>query len=187
MSGRFQSNLVERNQFDRPGGLKNRLNQKELIYIKDSFKLHDTNKTNEIDIDELKQALDKFGIEYSNDESLQKIFNDAEKNGSTNLDFDQLINAITSRMEDIDSMSELQKVFCLFLGDENVDKIEFKHIRKECPFLTDEEIKEMIEKADEDKDGKINFEEFDSVITPPGEMLFTVMPRFERVSARFFI
>ena len=98
MTGIFQSNLVERNQFDRPGGLKNRLNQKELIYIKDSFKLHDTNKTNEIDIDELKQALDKFGIEYSNDESLQKIFNDAEKNGSTNLDFDQLINAITSRM-----------------------------------------------------------------------------------------
>ena len=62
-------------------------------------------------------------------------------------------------------MSELQKVFCLFLGDENVDKIEFKHIRKECPFLTDEEIKEMIEKADEDKDGKINFEEFHKIVT----------------------
>ena len=68
-------------------------------------------------------------------------------------------------MSDIDSMNEIQKVFLLFLGDENVDKIEFRHIRRECPGLTDEEIKEMIEKADEDKDGKVNFEEFHKIIT----------------------
>ena len=165
MLGRFQTNLLDRKQFDRPGELKHHLNQKDLKYIKDSFKENDTDKKNEIDIDELKQALDKFGIEYADDEAFQKIFNDAEKNGSIHIDFDELINMVTSRMSDIDSMNELQKVFCLFLGDENVDKIEFRHIRKECPGLTDEEIKEMIEKADEDKDGKINFEEFHKIVT----------------------
>ena len=165
MLGRFQTNLLDRKQFDRPGELKHHLNQKDLKYIKDSFKENDTDKKNEIDIDELKQALDKFGIEYADDEAFQNIFNDAEKNGSVHIDFDELINMVTSRMSDIDSMNELQKVFCLFLGDENVDKIEFRHIRKECPGLTDEEIKEMIEKADEDKDGKINFEEFHKIVT----------------------
>ena len=165
MLGRFQTNLLDRKQFDRPGELKHHLNQKDLKYIKDSFKENDTDKKNEIDIDELKQALDKFGIEYADDEAFQNIFNDAEKNGSIHIDFDELINMVTSRMSDIDSMNELQKVFCLFLGDENVDKIEFRHIRKECPGLTDEEIKEMIEKADEDKDGKINFEEFHKIVT----------------------
>ena len=165
MSGRFQLNLVNRKQFDRPGEIKHHLNQKDLNYIKDSFKNYDTDKTREINIDELKNALDKYGIEYDNDEAFQKIFNEAEKNGSINIDFDELINIITSRMSDIDSMSELQKVFCLFLGDENVDKIEFRHIRKECPGLTDEEIKEMIERIDEDKDGKVNFEEFHKITT----------------------
>ena len=165
MSGRFQANILDRKNFDRPGEFKHHLNQKDLKFIKDSFKENDIDKKNEIDIDELKQALDKYGIEYDNDESFKKLFNDAEKNGSINIDFDELINIITSRMSDIDSMNELQKVFCLFLGDENVDKIEFRHIRKECPGLTDEEIKEMIEKADEDKDGKINFEEFHKIVT----------------------
>ena len=165
MSGRFQSNLTNCKDFDRPGEFKHHLNQKDLKFIKDSFKNHDSEKTNEIDIDELKMALDKYGIEYSDDKSFKKIFNETEKNGSANIDFDELINVVTSRMSDIDSMNELQKVFCLFLGDENVDKIEFRHIKSECPGLTDEDIKEMIEKADEDKDGKIIFEEFYKIVT----------------------
>ena len=165
MSGRFQANLLDRKNFDKPGDLIHNLKQKDLKLIKDSFYNHDVEKTNEIDIDELKQALEKYGIEYQNDESFQKIFDEAEKGGSTSIDFDEFINVVTKRMSDIDQMNELQKVFLLFLGDENVDKIEFRHIRKECPNLTDEEIKEMIEKADEDKDGKINFEEFYNIVT----------------------
>ena len=165
MSGRFRANLLDRKNFDKPSDLIHNLKQKDLKLIKDSFYNHDVEKTNEIDIDELKQALEKYGIEYQNDESFQKIFDEAEKSGSTSLDFDEFINVVTKRMSDIDQMNELQKVFLLFLGDENVDKIEFRHIRKECPNLTDEEIKEMIEKADEDKDGKINFEEFYKIVT----------------------
>ena len=133
MSGRFQANILDRKQFDRPGEFKHHLNQKNLKFIKDSFKDYDTDKTNEIDIDELKQALDKYGIEYNDDEAFQKLFNDAEKNGSANVDFGEFINVVTSRMSDIDSMNEIQKVFLLFLGDENVDKIEFRHIKKDCP------------------------------------------------------
>ena len=165
MSGRFQANIVDRKQFDRPGEFKHHLEQKDLQNIKKAFKEHDTDKNGEIDIDELKQALDKYGIKYQNDESLQKFFDEAEKNGSANIDFDEFINAVASRMADIDSMNEIQKVFCLFLGDENVDKIEFRHIKKECPWLTDEEINEMIEKVDEDKDGKVMFEEFYNIVT----------------------
>ena len=37
-------------------------------------------------------------------------------------------------------------------------KLNLDILRKIAQGLTDEEIKEMIEKADEDKDGKINFE-----------------------------
>ena len=165
MSGTFQKNLIERKQFDRPGETKQYLNQKDLKYIKDRFKENDVDKKNEIDIYELKQALDKYGIKYDENESLKKIFNDAEEKGTADVDFDQLINLIISSLVDIDDMSELLKVFVLFLGDENVDQIEFRHLKKECPTLKDEEIKEMIEKIDENKDGKVNFEEFHKIVT----------------------
>ena len=165
MSGRFQKNLIERKQFDRPGETKQYLNQKDLKYIKDCFKENDVDKKNEIDIFELKQALDKYGIKYDENESLKKIFNDAEEKGSADVDFDELINLIISSLVNIDDMSELLKVFVLFLGDENVDQIEFRHLKKECPTLKDEEIKEMIEKIDENKDGKVNFEEFHKIVT----------------------
>ena len=72
MSGRFQKNLIERKQFDRPGETKQYLNQKDLKYIKDRFKENDVDKKNEIDIYELKQALDKYGIKYDENESLKK-------------------------------------------------------------------------------------------------------------------
>ena len=81
------------------------------------------------------------------------------------VDFDELIDIITLKLSELESMEDIEKVFSLFIGEDNLDKIEFKHIKKACPVLTDEEIKEMIEKADSDKDGKINFEDFYKIIT----------------------
>ena len=159
------SGIIDRKQFDKRGDFQHLLNPKELNYIKDSFKEYDINNKNELDIDELKEALNNFGININEDESLNDMFNEAERNGKTSIDFDKLIDTITLKLSDIESMEELEKVFSLFIGKENLDKIEFRHLRKICPELKDEEIEEMIEKADTDKDGKINFEDFYNIIT----------------------
>ena len=159
------SGKIDRKQFDKRGDLQHLLNPKELKYIKDSFKEYDRDNKKELDIDQLKEALNNFGVNINDDESLNEIFNEAERNGRTSIDFDKLIDAITLKLSDIDSMEELEKVFSLFIGKENLDKIEFRHLRKICPELKDEEIEEMIEKADADKDGKINLEEFYNIIT----------------------
>ena len=156
---------IDRKRFDKRGEFRHLLNQKELKYIKDSFKDCDITKTNELDIDKLKETLIHFGIDPNNDESLQNIFDEAERNGRVGIDFDRLIDIITLKLSELDSMVDLEKVFSLFLENENTDKIEFRHLRNYCPYLTDEEIEEMIEKADIDKDGKINFEEFYEIIT----------------------
>ena len=137
----------------------------DLLFIKEQFEKNVKEKSKTIDIDELKYVLTKYGIEYDNNENFQKIFSEAEKNGSSYIDFDQFINIMTESMGEIDSMNYLQNVYLLFLGDENTDKIEPRHIKKECPWLKDEEIKEMIDKIDGDKDGKINFEEFHNITT----------------------
>ena len=165
MSGRFSSNLLDREEIIKMKDFHHHLNSKELKTIKDSFKDHDKNNANELDIDELRVELEKYGIDPYNEETLKNLFEEAERNGRVGIDFDKFIDVITLKMSDIDSMEELEKVFYLFLGEDNVDKIEFRHLRQLCPRLTDEEIEEMIKKADEDKDGKINFEEFYNIIT----------------------
>ena len=157
--------VIDRKQFDKRRDFKHLLNQKDLQYIKDSFKERDTNNTNELDIDQLRETFEKYGINIDRDESFQKLLEEAENNGRTSIDFDQLIDLITLNLSNLESMEDLEKIFSLYIGDENLDKIEFRHLRKVCPGLTDEEIKEMIEKADSDKDGKVNFEDFFNIIT----------------------
>jgi Ca2+-binding EF-hand superfamily protein len=165
MSGRFTSNLIKRKQFGIFKNTYHKLSHDTISHIKNQYQKNTTNKSKEINIEELKSELDKYGIEYENNENFQKIFSDVEKNGSSNFDFDKFINIMAESMGGIDSMNYLQKVYLLFLGEENTDKIEIRHVKKECPWLKDEEIKEMIDKIDGDKDGKINFEEFHNITT----------------------
>ena len=166
MSGRFSSNILSREEFNKDRDLQeHHLNQKELRIIKDSFKEHDKNNRNELDVDELRAELEKYGIDPNNNESLKNAFEEAERNGRAGINMEEFIDNITLKLSEKYTMEELEKIFDLFLGEDDVDKIEFQHLKKLCPYLTDEEIDEMIEKADEDKDGKINFEEFHKIIT----------------------
>ena len=164
MSGRFSSKIVDRNEFKKRNDLQHHLSQNELKYIKDTFKENDSSGAGELALEELIEVLNSYGID-TNDQSLKDLFNDAEKNGSTGIDFDQFIDIITSKLTDIDSADIFSKFFNLFLGNENVDKIEKRHIKKFCPYLKSEDIDEMFQKADTDKDEKINFEDFYNIIT----------------------
>ena len=94
---------------------------------------------------------------------------DIDKNGDANIDFDEFINMMTAKMSDKDTREDLEKVFELFLGDDNSDKIELKHLKRVCKELnenmSDEELNEMIVRADTDRDGKVSFEEFYAIMT----------------------
>ena len=135
----------------------------DLKYIKDSFKMNDTNKTSQLNIDELREALNKYGIEIEEDENLKKLFDEAEKNGKASIDFDEFINLVNLGFDVVDSPEGLKNAFCLFLGDEKVDKIEYRHLKRECPYFSDDEINTMISGMNEE--GKVDFNEFEKIIT----------------------
>ena len=56
------------------------------------------------------------------------------------------------------------QVLDLFIADDTADKIELRHLKRVAKELgenmTDDELNEMIVRADTDKDGKVSFEEF---------------------------
>ena len=148
---------------------KNGLTEDEVNEIKEAFDLFDSDKSGEIDVDELKQALKNLGIDAKN-QTLANMMADLDKDGSGKIDFDEFINMMTAKMSDRDTREDLQKVFRLFIGDDDkADKIELKHLKKVARELnenmTDEELDEMIKRADLDHDNKVSFEEFYQIMT----------------------
>ena len=144
------------------------LTEDEVLEIREAFDLFDTDKSGEIDVAELKQALLNLGIDTKN-QTLQNMLADIDKNGDANIDFDEFINMMTAKMSDKDTREDLEKVFELFLGDDNSDKIDIRHLKRVCKELnenmSDDELNEMIVRADTDRDGKVSFEEFYAIMT----------------------
>ena len=147
---------------------KNGLTEDEVIEIKEAFDLFDSDHSGTIDTEELKQALSNLGIDAKN-QTLQNMMNDIDKNQSGTIDFNEFIELMTAKMTDKDTPEDLRKVFDLFIGDDTADKIEFKHLKRVAKELgeniSDEELNEMIVRADTDRDGKVSFEEFFAIMT----------------------
>ena len=139
------------------------LPQNKINYIKNF--LNEKYSTKQIDLFELKNAFNKFGIKFNKEDSILKILEDTEVNGDSKIDFEQFIDIISSKLSDLYLEKDLVNFFSLFLGNEDSDKIEHENLKKVDTNLKNEEIEEMIKSADIDKDNKINFEEFFKIIT----------------------
>ena len=160
---------IKKAEFNPKDYEKNGLTEDEVLEIKEAFDLFDSDKSGEIDTSELKQALNNLGIDAKN-QTLQNMINDIDKNASGTIDFDEFIEMMTAKMSDKDTREDLEKVFRLFIGDDDkADKIELKHLRRVAKELnenmSDDELQEMINRADTDKDGKASFEEFYAIMT----------------------
>ena len=162
------SNAPAKTTFDTKNYEKNSLTEDEVLEIREAFDLFDTDKSGEIDVNELKQALMNLGIDTKN-QTLQNMLSDIDKNGNANIDFDEFIEMMTAKMSDKDTREDLEKVFELFIGDDNTDKIDIRHLKRVCKELnenmSDEELNEMIVRADSDRDGKVTFEDFYAIMT----------------------
>ena len=136
------SNAPAKTTFDTKNYEKNGLTEDEVLEIREAFDLFDTDKSGEIDVAELKQALMNLGIDTKN-QTLQNMLADIDKNGDANIDFDEFINMMTAKMSDKDTREDLEKVFELFLGDDNSDKIDIRNLKR-----VSKELKEKMRDAD---------------------------------------
>ena len=140
----------------------------EVYEIKEAFKLFDTDGSGTIDVNEFKDALNNLGLDDSNGAFVQLLDNiDANKSGK--VDFDEFVNLLTVHGSDLTTKEDLERVYTYFLGDDKGDKIDINHLRDVCELLgeklSDEELEEMIFRADTDKDGKVSFDEYYNIMT----------------------
>merc|ERR1719281_1459784 len=134
-------------KFERPG-----LTEEEIMEIKEAFDLFDT---------------DSSGLEARNQTIYQMIL-DMDADGSGDIEFDEFLNLMTAKMSDRDTREDIRKVFRLF-DEENAGVVTIRNLRRVAKELgetmEDNELLEMIERADSDGDGNVTFEDFYNIMT----------------------
>jgi len=158
-------------KYHRPG-----VSQEEISELKEAFDLFDNDKSGHIEIDELKRAMTSLGYDKkSQNRMVFQILENLDKNKDGQIDFDEFLDMMTARISDRDSREDIMKVFMLFdqdgtgrisLDDLKVSRFPF-YILSLCVLfqavaeelgeeLADEELREMIERADTDGSGSNN-------------------------------
>ena len=103
------------------------------------------------------------------------MISDLDQDGNGSIEFDEFLNMMTARMSDRDTKEDIEKVnvvklkvFALF-DDEKTGSISIKNLRRVAKELgenmDDNELQEMIERADSDNDGQVTFEDFYNIMT----------------------
>ncbi|KFO30032.1 Centrin-2 [Fukomys damarensis] len=123
---------------------KPELTEEQKQEIREAFDLFDADGTGAIDVKELKVAMRALDFEPKKEEIKKMIM-------------------MTQKMPEKDTKEEILKAFKLF-DDEKVGKISFKDLKcvaKELgENLTDKELQEMIDEADQDGNGEVSKQEF---------------------------
>ena len=162
MASRTTKPKFNANKYLRPG-----LTEDEIEEIKEAFDLFDTDGSGSIDPKELRAAMQSLGFEAKNQTIFQMI-SDLDKNKSGSIDFEEFLDMMTARMSDKDTREDISKVFRLF-DDDTSGSITLRNLRRVAKELgetmTDEELQEMVDRADSNGDGAVSMDDFYNIMT----------------------
>ena len=162
MVSRQPKSKFNANKYIRPG-----LTEDEIEEIKEAFDLFDTDGSGSIDPKELRAAMQSLGFEAKN-QTIYQMITDLDKNKSGNIDFEEFLDMMTARMSDKDTREDINKVFRLF-DDDTSGSITIRNLRRVARELgetmTDEELQEMVERADSNGDGAVSMDDFYNIMT----------------------
>eukprot|EP00094_Tigriopus_californicus_P002958 TCALIF_02850-PA protein Name:"Similar to Calmodulin (Pneumocystis carinii)" AED:0.11 eAED:0.11 QI:350/0.5/0.4/0.8/1/1/5/0/217 len=138
------------------------LTEEQIGNFQDAFFEFDTDHDGVINCKELGQVLKALGLNPTEAE-LQDMVNEVDKDGTGSIDFPEFLAMMAMKINEQNAEDEIREAFKVFDGDGNgyIDRRELAIMLK---FLgepmTEEEISAIIEEADVDKDGVIDYAEF---------------------------
>ena len=111
--------------------------------------------------------MQSLGFEAKNQTVFQMI-SDLDKNSKGSIDFEEFLDLMTARISDKDTREDINKVFRLF-DEDNTGSISVKNLRKIAKelgeTLSEEELQEMIDRADSNADGLVTADDFYNIMT----------------------
>lgn len=91
------------------------------------------------------------------------MINEVDADGAGAIDFPEFLTMMARKTKDTDSEEEIREAFKVFDRDAkgSISAAELRHVLTSIgEKLTDDEVDEMIREADEDGDGRIDYNEF---------------------------
>merc|ERR1719214_71247 len=107
MSAKRQHTTFNARQYERPG-----LKQDEIEEIKEAFDLFDTDQSGEVDLKELRSAMQSLGYESKN-ETIFTMITELDKDGNASLSFEEFLELMAGKegKDEKESREEIEKVF----------------------------------------------------------------------------
>ena len=119
-----------------------------------------------IELHELQQVMTKLGQNPTEAELIEMI-STVDENGDNEIDFNEFMILMKSRMGATDPEKELKDAFNVFDTDGSgaIDRVELKKLMKKLgQALSDAELDAMMNEVDTNGDGEISFEEFKALM-----------------------
>ena len=152
------------------------LSEEQIAEYQEAFSLFDKDGDGKITAKELGTVMRSFGTNPTEPE-LQEMIDEVDVDGNGTIEFSEFLAIAARKIKDSDMEEEIRKVFRVFDKNDN-GFISFNELRRVLTNLgeklSDEEVVEMIEEADLDNDGHINYEEFVTMMVLHRFILFLV-------------
>merc|ERR1711907_235389 len=142
------------------------LSEDEVADLKEAFAMFDINGDGTIELSELKQVMRKLGQNPTEDE-LKEMISSVDDNGDHEVDFEEFLVLMKSRIEHDDPEKELKDAFAVFDtdGSGSIDRKELKRLMKKLgQALSEAEVDAMMDEVDANGDGEISYEEFKTMM-----------------------
>ena len=130
--------------------------------LQDVFDQFDKDKDGKISAKELENAMQSMGQNPTVDE-INQMMQEVDLNHDGKIDFDEFMTLMIQNSPDTQTEDEVINAFRVFdkEGKGLISSAELKHIMMTIgDKMTEEEADEMVNEADIDEDGMINYEEF---------------------------
>ncbi|KAK4153256.1 hypothetical protein C8A00DRAFT_34027 [Chaetomidium leptoderma] len=142
------------------------LSPEQVAQYKEVFEIFDKDGTGDITADELGQVMRELGLNPS-DSELRDIVNEADLNDDGSISFDEFLALMSQSVKELDTEQELLSAFRVFDkdGSGTISSDELRGVLKSLgENLTDAEVEEMIQLADGNGDGQIDYHEFANIM-----------------------
>merc|ERR1711937_37592 len=149
-------------KFARPG-----LSEDEVEEIKEAFDLFDNDGSGAISVNELTSAMQSLGFDVKH-AVVYNMVADLDADGSGEIEFGEFLDVMTAKLSDKNTKEEIDRVFKLFDKDRN-GTLEADDLSRVCKELgeemSEEDVRECIQRCDLDGDGVVNLDDFYNVLT----------------------